>query len=91
MYSESYDIKDLFNFKEYPENKDIIKIFNNLFDNNGIKGEFDNNQNEFKLKIIFNNKTNTFILTKNICNDDDFIRKNIEKKIRQEKDYGIII
>ena len=91
MYSESYDIKDLFNFKEYPENKDIIKIFNNLFDNNGIKGEFDNNQNEFKLKIIFNNKTNTFILTKNICNDDDFIRKNLEKKIRQEKDYGIII
>ena len=72
MYSESYDITDLFDFLECPENKDIMKIFKNLFDNNGIKGEFDNNQNEFKLKIIFKKKTNIFILKKNICNDDNF-------------------
>ena len=91
QYSNSYDIKDIFDLYEYPKKIEIINIFKSLIYDGGIKGEFDDNQKEFKLKIIYNKKTNIFILSKKICNDEKFIMINMKKKLRQENRYGIII
>lgn len=60
---------------EYPEKSEILDIFNNIFENKAIESIFDINQNEFKLKMNYNNKTITLILKNNKCNNEEFIKK----------------
>ena len=86
MYSNSYNLNSIINnnknIKEL-DLKDILKIF---FNETSIKGEIDIDQDEFKLKINYiDNKNNTIILKKCKCEDNNFIEKNVEKKIRQIK------
>ena len=86
MYSNSYNLNVIINnnknIKEL-DLKDILKIF---FNETSIKGEIDIDQDEFKLKINYiDNKNNTIILKKCKCEDNNFIEKNVEKKIRQIK------
>lgn len=86
MFSNSYDICDILENTEFSLNLDIIKVLKDLFDKNPPIGEFNKKQNEFLLKITYeNNVRNTFVLNKHKCQDNEFIKRNIIKKLDQNK------
>jgi hypothetical protein len=64
----------------------LIEALKKLLDKYPPSGIFNEEQKEFNLKITYdNNIKNTFILVKNKCEDNEFIKKNIEKKNNQDK------
>ena len=86
MFSNIYKICDILNISEYNKELDVEKSLRDLFNKKAPKGVF-NDQNEFKLTIFQDdNVISIFVLINNKCTNDDFIKKNIEKKIKQHID-----
>ena len=86
MFSNSYKICDILNISKIPSDLDLIEALKKLFDKYPPIGVFNKEQEEFKLKIIYdNNIKNIFILVKKKCEDSEFIKKNIDKKNNQDK------
>ena len=83
MFSNCYQINEIFENFEAEKNVDIKSYIQNLLNKKSPTGIFDDNQNEFKLKIFEDDKVLQLVLVKKTCNDDEFIEKNKEKKIRQ--------
>ena len=83
MFSNIYEICDILNISEYNKELDVETSLKNLFHKKAPKGII-NNQNEFNLTIFQdNNVISTFVLIKNICNNNNFIKKNFDKKTKQ--------
>ena len=86
MYSYLFKGKDIIEDLDYEENLDAFTILTLLFQDNAQLGEKSKkNVGEFTLKITKKNKICTLILKKQTCYDNNFIYKNIKKKIEQIK------
>ena len=85
MFSNNYDICEILNIPQYNEELDVVKTLQDLFKKNPPLGKFNTKQEEFNLVINYGNDKNTFVLLRHICKDNEFIKKNIIKKINQNK------
>ena len=83
MFSNCFRINDIFEKLETKENVDIKSYLQKLLNKKSPTVIFDDEQNEIKLKIFEDDKVFQLVLVKKTCNDDEFIKKNKEKKIRQ--------
>ena len=86
MFSNTYEIGDILNISEIPPDLDLIEEIKKLIVKYPPSGIFNEEQKEFNLKITYdNNIKNMFILVQNKCKDNEFIKKNIDKKNNQDK------
>ena len=85
MYGEFFKRKNLIDDLEIKQkNIDVFTFIYMLFETNPPEGEINQDTNEFILIITKNNKKKySFTLKNEICEDDNFFEKNMEKKLEQ--------
>ena len=91
MYAYSFKGKNIIEDLEYEKNLDAFTALTLLFENNSPLGKIIEKKPEEEFLLIITRQKNekkntyTFTLKKQICNDNKFFYKNIEKKIKQIK------
>ena len=86
MYADSFKGKDIIEDLDYDSNLHAFTILTLLFEHNiPLGGINKKNAEEFHLIITRTTRKYNLALKKQICNDNKFFYKNIEKKIKQIK------
>ena len=86
MYADSFKGKDIIGDLDYDSNLDAFTTLTLLFEHNiPLGGISKKNAEEFHLIITRTTGKYKLALKKQICNDNKFFYKNIEKKIKQIK------
>ena len=85
MFGEFFKRENLVQELEITKNNiDVFTFILMLFESNPPEGEINQDTNEFILIITKNNKKKySFTLKNEICEDDNFFEKNMEKKLEQ--------
>ena len=88
MYAQFFSVDYLaIKLEVSKKNIDIFTYILMIFDKNPPEGEINENKNEFILKITKDNKIkNEFILVSTMCEDENFLKKNMSKKLKQLED-----